>query len=58
VARQWIFILRFAFRYSPTRDAYVLRVLGRSLGPVLRIDRRGRHGQAFEGIDRRRAQTI
>jgi hypothetical protein len=28
-------LLRPLFRYSVTRDAYVLRVVGRRLGPVL-----------------------
>jgi hypothetical protein len=42
-----------AFRYSPTRDAYVLRVVGNKLGPVLREERRAR-ALAFSGPDRRR----
>jgi len=41
-------------RYSPTRDAYVLRFIGRRLGPVLRRDRRRRE-RAFNGAERRRA---
>ena len=28
-------MLRPLFRYSPTRDAYVLRLIGKSAGPVL-----------------------
>jgi hypothetical protein len=28
-------VLRPLFRYSPTRDAYVLRLIGKSTGPVL-----------------------
>jgi len=28
-------LLRPLFRYSPNRDAYVLRAIGKSLGPVL-----------------------
>jgi hypothetical protein len=53
VARQWLLILRPVLRYSPTRDAFVLRIVGSSVGPVLRPDRRGRRQQAFEGSDRR-----
>ena len=46
--------LRPVLRYSPTRDAYVLRFIGRRLGPVLRRDRRRRE-RAFNGAERRRA---
>ena len=28
-------MLRPLFRYSPTRDAYILRLIGKSAGPVL-----------------------
>jgi len=28
------------FRYCPLRDAYILRLVGRWTGPVLRVDRR------------------
>jgi hypothetical protein len=44
-------------RYSATRDAFVLRGVGNSRGPVLRPDRRGRRQGAFAGADRRGAQT-
>jgi hypothetical protein len=53
VARHWLLILRPVLRYSATRDAYVLRAIGRSKGPVLRIDRRRRRGQPFTGAERR-----
>ena len=36
----WITLMRPVLRYSETRDAYVLRLLGNSRGPVLRPDRR------------------
>jgi hypothetical protein len=45
-------ILRPVFRYSRSRDAFVLRGVGSSLGPVLRVDRRS-HQQQFRGADRR-----
>lgn len=53
VARYWLAILRPFLRYSATRDAYVLHAIGRSRGPVLRLDRRRRHRQPFPGPERR-----
>jgi len=41
-----------AFRYSRSRDAFVLRGIGNSVGPVLRVDRRSAQ-RAFNGADRR-----
>ncbi len=35
-----LILLRPFFRYSRTRDAYVLHLVGNSTGPVLRRDRR------------------
>lgn len=55
IAPYWLMLLRPLFRYSTTRDAFVLRMIGNSTGPVLRPDRR-RRAQPFDGIDRR-AQT-
>ncbi len=55
VARHWLLILRPLLRYSATRDAYVLRAIGRSTGPVLRVDRRRRRAQPFAGAERRGA---
>jgi hypothetical protein len=46
-------IMRPLLRHSVGRDAYVLRVVGNSLGPVVRVDRRARSGE-FTGADRRR----
>jgi hypothetical protein len=57
LARHWLLILRPVLRYSVTRDAFVLRLVGNSSGPVLRADRRQRRREPFEGVDRRRAQT-
>lgn len=56
LARHWFLVLRPVFRYSATRDAFVLRLLGNSTGPVLRVDRRSGH-RSFEGVDRRRTQA-
>ena len=44
-------------RYSSGRDAYVLRVIGSNVGPVLRLDRRRAPRAAFEGIERRRTRV-
>lgn len=57
VARHWLLLLRPIFRYSAGRDAFVLRLLGNVTGSVLRVDRRSRRRQSFEGIDRRRTQA-
>jgi len=44
-------------RYSATRDAFVLRLVGNSNGPVLRPDRRRHRRRApFDGIERRGAR--
>jgi len=45
-------LMRPMMRYSWSRDAYVLRVVGGRMGPVLRMDRRLSRG-AREGVDRR-----
>jgi hypothetical protein len=42
------------FRYSLTRDAYVLRIVGQRLGPVLRVNRRRRATRGYSGPERRR----
>jgi hypothetical protein len=55
VARHWLLLARPLFRYSAVRDAYVLRVVGRRAGPVLRLDRR--HGQRFDGVECRRTSV-
>ncbi len=50
--------MRPFLRYSESRDAYVLRVVGRSTGPVLRPERRLMGGsRGFDGVDRRRARV-
>jgi hypothetical protein len=54
VARRWVTLLRPVLRYSRTREAFVLRAVGSSVGPVLRVERRAARRQAFSGADRRR----
>jgi len=56
VARHWLLILRPMLRYSTGRDAFVLRAVGNSTGPVLRPDRRRRRAP-FDGAERRRTQV-
>ena len=55
VAPHWLSMLKPVLRYSTTRDAYVLRAVGRSNGPVLRVDRRGGGQDSYAGAERRRA---
>jgi hypothetical protein len=50
-------LLRPALRFSLTRDAYVLRGIGNSVGPVLRPDRRRRSRHEYDDAERRRAQA-
>lgn len=52
VAPWLLSMLGFLFRYSGGRDAYVLRVIGGRVGPVLRPDRR-RQSSGFTGRERR-----
>jgi hypothetical protein len=57
VARPWLLLAKPWLRYSSSRDAYVLRGVGSSFGPVLREDRRREHSaRGFDGVDRRRAR--
>jgi hypothetical protein len=53
VARPWLLLMRPLLRYSPTRDAFVLRAVGASVGPVLRPERRRRRKRSFAGVERR-----
>ncbi|HTU79716.1 MAG TPA: hypothetical protein VMF09_13240 [Solirubrobacteraceae bacterium] len=59
VARRWLLLMRPWLRYSLARDAYVLRGVGRHIGPVLRPDRRrqARRPGRFDGIERRRVSA-
>jgi hypothetical protein len=53
ISRSQFRIMRPLLRHSVGRDAYVLRLVGNSYGPVLRVDRRARAAE-FTGADRRR----
>jgi hypothetical protein len=48
-----LMLLRPLFRYSTTRDACVLRLVGNRFGPVLRPNLRQGRG-AYDGRERRR----
>jgi len=56
IARHWLFMLRPLLRYSKSRNAYVLLGVGKSVGPVLRPDRRSQRRQ-IDGVDRRGRAT-
>ena len=53
VASRWLVLLTPVLRYSVTRDAYLLRVVGSRMGPVLRVDRRVQRRSRLEGPERR-----
>lgn len=60
VARRWLTLLSPTIRYSYSRDAYVLRAVGGSLGPVLRQERRNRRSRPpypAEGAERRHTRV-
>jgi hypothetical protein len=49
-------VTRPLLHYSQSREAYVLRLVGNRVGPVLRFDRRRRPG-AYDGPERRRSRS-
>ncbi len=53
VAPQWLRLLGPVLRYSGSRDAYVLRAVGKHMGPVLRQDRRQMQRRRLQGPERR-----
>lgn len=52
VSSTTLMLMRPVFRYSSSRDAYVLRLIGNSSGPVLRRERRSKQ-RDFAGPERR-----
>jgi hypothetical protein len=52
VSRFTLLLVRPLFRHSQSRDAYVMRGIGNSFGPVLRRERRRRQRE-FGGAERR-----
>jgi hypothetical protein len=58
IARHWLVLLKPVLRYSATRDAWVLRAIGGSTGPVVRADRRARRRTSrYPGSERRGVGT-
>jgi hypothetical protein len=57
VAGHWLTLFGPVLRYSSSRDAYVLRGLGASRGPVLREDRRTTSRPRLQGAERRRTSA-
>jgi hypothetical protein len=53
IQRHWLILLRPLFRFSESRNAYVLRAVGRTVGPVLRVERRRRSRRVI-AVERRR----
>jgi hypothetical protein len=53
LAGHWLLLLRPLLRYSVTRDAFVLRAAGNSIGPVLCVERRRRPQRPYTGVERR-----
>jgi hypothetical protein len=59
VSRRRLALLRPFLRYSLRRDAFVLRCVGRRVGPVLCLERRERRGEhAFAGAERRAPSVL
>ena len=54
VSKHWLVLFTPVFGYNYLRDAYVLRGIGRHVGPVLRPDRRMRCEQQPGVSERRR----
>ena len=57
IAPHWLSVLGPVLRYSATRDAFVLRGIGSSRGPVLRADRRQSANPSYDGSERRRVSV-
>jgi hypothetical protein len=57
VKRHWLTLLGPVLRYSASRDAYVLRGIGRRYGPALRPDRRVMRRRRLDTPERRARAT-
>jgi hypothetical protein len=55
--KHWFVLARPLLRYSISREAFVLRAVGDSVGPVLRPERRRGRASSFAGVERRRAKA-
>jgi hypothetical protein len=57
IAQHWLVLFKPVLRYSSARNAYVLRLVGRKFGPVVRPERRTKLRMPANGIDRRGEAT-
>jgi len=57
VAQHWLVLAAPLLRFSQSRDAYVLRVLGTKVGPVLKPDRRAMNRRRLDGPERRQTRA-
>lgn len=57
VASRWLKLTSPIFRYSRSRNAYVLRAVGNQVGPVLRADRRHMQRRHLKGPERRQTRA-
>ena len=57
IPQHWLLLLRPVLRHSTGRDAYVLRIVGRKIGPVVRPERRTKRRMPANGVDRRGEAT-
>jgi hypothetical protein len=46
------------FAYNHNRDAYVFRLVGRRVGPVLKRDRREHREPPIDGVEQRRRAKV
>jgi hypothetical protein len=58
VDRRLLTALTPLFTYNYNRDAYVLRVVGRHAGPVLKRDRRRHREPPIDGVEMRRRSRL
>lgn len=58
VRRHWLVLLMPLFAYNHNRDAYVFRLVGRRVGPVLKRDRREHREPPIDGVEQRRRAKV
>ena len=58
VRAHWLVLLTPLFAYNHHRDAYVLRVVGRHVGPVLKPERRVHREPPIDGVEQRRRAKV
>ncbi len=58
VRNHWLRLLSPVLTYNHRRDAYLMRGVGRHIGPVLRVDRRVRREGPPDRIELRRRTRV